>query len=386
MALTWTDPGDASITRYQVRRRAVEGNLTAIAGNAEVALSWRNPHGPAIPDYQYRYRAGAGDWTGWTALRGLTSTSHTVTGLTNDAKHTFEVRRYFSGDHLSTPSPLVALKTVGRYGYGVLDSENKVTLTWSTPSDTSGISGWQQRSRIGAGAWTSWADVPSSTATTASWRTDALTTGTAYTYEVRPVRSGQTTATDRWEFTAVAAGSVTMTWADPADDYIVGYEVKRDVRTGSSTQRGQWAAMPGSGGSTTSFTAGGLASGTFHTFNVRAMMRRQLDTATATPSASEGWTDITHELVASPASLTFTTLNWNTAQTATLKLAAKPASDVRVTLAQAGVEFTESKFTFTTTNWNITQNVSVKLTAAPQAERRRSVSPPGAGRTRRRST
>ena len=235
VALTWTDPGDASITRYQWRQRAVEGNLTAIAGNAEVALSWRNPHGPAIPDYQYRYRAGTGDWTGWTALRGLTSTSHTVTGLTNDAKHTFEVRRYFSGDHLSTPSPLIALKTVGRYGYGVLDSDSKVTLTWSTPSDTSGISGWQQRSRVGAGAWTSWTDVPSSTATTASWRTDALTTGTAYTYEVRPVRSGQTTATDRWEFTAVAAGSVTMTWADPADDYVVGYEVKRDVRTGSST-------------------------------------------------------------------------------------------------------------------------------------------------------
>ena len=293
IALAWDNPNDATITKYQVRQLVREGNLTALPGNRQATLSWDNPHDAnAVRNYQYRYKAGAGAYGGWTDMPTLTkSPSYTVTGLANDTKHTFQVRVIDSFPN----DPLVPLKDVGAYKYGALGGNNKITLGWTTPSIGVTIIRWQYRQKTGTGNYGAWTDVPGSDGNTTSWETGALAAGTAYAFQVRPVLSGNAGGPTRqtWEFTAVAGGaSQTITWADPNDDYVDSYQVRRSVRTGSNTPSTKWTGIAGSHAMTTSYGTGNLAAGSFYTFRIRSVMKRQLDDAAATPSTSGGWADI----------------------------------------------------------------------------------------------
>ena len=69
-------------------------NLIAAPGaTSQVTLSWDDPETNAISKYQLKIDSGAfTDISG----SGATTTSHTVTGLTNYAPHTFTVRAYDS--------------------------------------------------------------------------------------------------------------------------------------------------------------------------------------------------------------------------------------------------------------------------------------------------
>ena len=73
-------------------------NLTARDDDREVALRWQLPasYGDIeLTGYQYRVRARGGAWSpDWTRIPHsvATTTSHTVTGLTNNTRYTFEVR------------------------------------------------------------------------------------------------------------------------------------------------------------------------------------------------------------------------------------------------------------------------------------------------------
>ena len=71
-------------------------NLVAMAGDQQVTLSWNNPNNASITRYQYRQSADSGsnwspDWTNITKSDAST-TSHTVENLSNGTKYTFEVR------------------------------------------------------------------------------------------------------------------------------------------------------------------------------------------------------------------------------------------------------------------------------------------------------
>ena len=71
-------------------------NLAAVAGDQHVTLSWSNPNDASITRYQYRQSTDSGrnwspDWTN-IANSDSSTTSYTVTSLTNGTKYTFEVR------------------------------------------------------------------------------------------------------------------------------------------------------------------------------------------------------------------------------------------------------------------------------------------------------
>ena len=82
----------------------------------------------------------------------------------------------------------------------------------------------------------------------------------------------------------------------------------------------------------------------------------------------KGWKDVEIALTSTASTLTFTTQNWSTAQTATVKLTAAPTETVIVGFHKDDVEFTPSTMTFTSGNWNTTQSLSVKMKAAPAAD------------------
>ena len=73
-------------------------NLTSRDDDREVALRWELPASYddiELTGYQYRVRARGGAWSpDWTRIphSEATTTSHTVTGLTNNTRYTFEVR------------------------------------------------------------------------------------------------------------------------------------------------------------------------------------------------------------------------------------------------------------------------------------------------------
>ena len=73
---------------------AKPGGLSAAAGDREVALSWTDPGNAAITAWQVRVKAGSGNYGAWTPIPAstATTTTHTVTGLANGTEHAFQVR------------------------------------------------------------------------------------------------------------------------------------------------------------------------------------------------------------------------------------------------------------------------------------------------------
>lgn len=66
----------------------------ATGGNANVMLAWADPSDATIAKWQYRQKAGTGAYGDWTDLpgSGASTTSYTVTGLTNGTAYTFQIR------------------------------------------------------------------------------------------------------------------------------------------------------------------------------------------------------------------------------------------------------------------------------------------------------
>ena len=71
--------------------------LSATAGGASVTLRWTDPGDAAITKYQYRYYSySSRSWSAWTDIpsSGATTTTYTVTGLTNGQQYGFQVRAW----------------------------------------------------------------------------------------------------------------------------------------------------------------------------------------------------------------------------------------------------------------------------------------------------
>ncbi|MYG63221.1 MAG: hypothetical protein F4158_01290 [Synechococcus sp. SB0675_bin_7] len=68
--------------------------LSAVAGNGEVSLSWSDPGNSDISGWQVQQKEGTGSYGSWTAISGsgASTTSHTVTGLSNGTAYTFRIR------------------------------------------------------------------------------------------------------------------------------------------------------------------------------------------------------------------------------------------------------------------------------------------------------
>ena len=73
---------------------AKPAQLTATPGDGQVALAWADAGDASITGWQVRQQVGAGSYGAWSAIpgAGASTTSHLVTGLTNDTAYTFQVR------------------------------------------------------------------------------------------------------------------------------------------------------------------------------------------------------------------------------------------------------------------------------------------------------
>ena len=73
---------------------AAPSSLTAAGGNSQVALGWTDPGNDSISHYEVRSRPADGRWSGWTKITGSDkdTTGHTATGLDPGVTYAFEVR------------------------------------------------------------------------------------------------------------------------------------------------------------------------------------------------------------------------------------------------------------------------------------------------------
>ena len=124
--------------RVDVPRRA-PGPVAAAPGDKLVSLTWDDPGNPSITRYEYQRKTGGSWGSTWTRMTGTgaTTTQHVVKSLVNGTAHTYRIRAYSAGggtasaEVTATPQPLPALPA--NASATAVDASS-ATLTWEWES------------------------------------------------------------------------------------------------------------------------------------------------------------------------------------------------------------------------------------------------------------
>lgn len=171
---------------------AAVGNLAAVAGNAQVVLTWDDPSDTAITKYQYRQSEDGGtswnpDWTD-IAGSGAATTTATIGSLANGTAYTFQVRAVRGtangpdGSSVSaTPSAPATAPAAPSTPTVIAGSATTINVIWQAPNaNGSPITSYDIQYRTGSGAWNLIENV------TGTGRTiSGLTPSTTYEVQVR---------------------------------------------------------------------------------------------------------------------------------------------------------------------------------------------------------
>ena len=310
-AVNAAEPGTASRVTARVGALLSPANVTVSAGDGSLRLSWDGPGYPGIGSYEVRYEESTSALPEtWDAIEGSdgNTTSHEITGLTNGTRYTLEVRAENAAG-AGAAARLTAAPGVPRVPEDLVWSQGQgsVGLAWTDP-DNAAITGYQIRYRDGDEWNPDWTAIPSSDATTTSHTVTGLTNVTSYTFEVRAVSAaGPGAPAGVMPMTPKAPGmlraspgvnEVTLTWSDPRDPSIRGYEFHS--YSGSAPTQPAWTEIPDSGAGTTEHTVAGLTNGTTYTFEVRAAAGAvygdsSVATDTPVPGAPAGLTGLSRD-------------------------------------------------------------------------------------------
>ena len=282
-------------------------NFAAAAGAGQVTLSWSDPSDPSIQRYEYRQKSGGGNYpSSWTAIpnSGDTTNSYTVPSLTAGTAYAFQIRAVntqggstASADRTATPAAPTTVPAKPA-NFAAAAGNGQVVLSWDNPNDAS-IIRWQVRRKT-TGDYGSWSNISGSGPTTISHTVTGLTNGTLYTFQVRAVNgTGDGAASNGASATpaavpskpgaptlAVGNAQLGVSWSAPANNgaLISDYDVR--YRAGNS---GPWTDANHNGAGT-STTIASLANGTSYQVQVRA--RNSVgwggwsNSASATPAAA----------------------------------------------------------------------------------------------------
>ena len=101
-------------------------------------LSWTDPSDSTIIKYQYQQKEGDGDYGEWTDVPNsiATTTSYTVPALTNETTYTFQVRAVNAdgnGPESDEVSATPGVKPATPTGLAATARNGQVWLTWDDP-------------------------------------------------------------------------------------------------------------------------------------------------------------------------------------------------------------------------------------------------------------
>ncbi len=327
------------------------GRSVAVDGDFVVVGSWRDDDGGTNSGsvYVFTKPTSANGWGAWGGLSSTAKDALTAKLTASDAaaEDHFGWSVAIDGDNVvvgahgndddGTDSGSAYLFTKPSGGWATATETVKLTAPDGAAGDEFGYSVAAGRDRAIVGApgdesdtgaayvfGIAWTDISGSGSGTTSHTATGLTNGVEHTFLIRPVvdgnpgpTSGTTKATPQQSPAATPTGlsalggdaQVTLSWNDPNDSTITGYEFQQ--KEGSGTF-GSWMTILTSGygqANTTGYTVTGLDNGKTYTFRIRAVDEAGDSTASNQGSAST--------LPAAPASLMATasdrqvTLSWD---------------------------------------------------------------------------
>ena len=169
---------------------AAPENLSATPGETEVTLTWNDPGNPMITKYQYRRKTGTGDYGYWIDISGsdASTDSYTVTGLDNGTEYTFGVRAKNVGGNGSAAAVTVTTLPAAPVDFQATAGDTRVTLTWDAANDDT-ITRWEYQQKQGMGDYGAWTSITNSNADTTAHALESLTNDTQYTFRLRAVNA-----------------------------------------------------------------------------------------------------------------------------------------------------------------------------------------------------
>ena len=272
--LAWTDPSDDTITGYQVLRGPDADNLAALVDDTgDANTSYTDDTVEAEKTYVYAIRAKNAD--------GLSPQSETTSVTTTEAP---------------APTPVRPAKPTGLL---TAASHDSVLLAWDNPDDD-GITGYQVLRGPDTDSLAVLTDDTESAST--SYTDDTVEAETTYVYAVRGRNAGglgpqsdpvsvptpaAPPAKPTGLITAASHDNVLLSWTDPGDDTIIGYQVLRGPNAANLT-----VLIDDTGNANTSHTDDTVEAETTYLYAVRARnahgLGPQSDPVTVTtPAAPE---------------------------------------------------------------------------------------------------
>ena len=364
--------------------------VTVAPGNEQLVVTWTavaNATG-----YKVQWKSGGEVYNASDRQATVTpgsTTSHTISGLTNGTPYTVQVIATRTGVADGLPSAeMTGTPTVDATarvtGVTVAPGNAQLVVTWTAVANATGYQvQWKSGSEV-YNAGDRQATVPSGSTT--SHTISGLTNGTPYTVQVIATRTGAADGPPSAEMTGTPTGTpppppppppppepgdgdleqVTGVGVAPGDAQLVvtwtavddatGYTVQwRSGSQGYDTGDRQATVTPGS---TTSHTIPGLANGTEYTVRVIATRTGAND---GPPSAEVTGTPAAPGVTVSKTALTVLEED-TTGDSYTVVLDTRPTANVLVTVAgHAGTDVTPTPgaLTFTAMDWDTARTVTV---------------------------
>ena len=223
-----SDPATAVMATPDADARARPTGLTASAGNAEVTLTWTDPGDATITFYEYQQKAGSAAFGDWTVIPGssATTTSYRLTGLDNGRAYVYRIRAGRGTDISLASDPVTVTPRSAPPAAPQLTATPRhggVTLSWPNPFDPN-IERWEYRYKVGAGVYELWRTARVATvsecsvntthvcgppyfdtrAATLQFAVDGLTNGTPHTFHIQAVNADGATTSNEASATPVA--------------------------------------------------------------------------------------------------------------------------------------------------------------------------------------
>ncbi len=293
---TGTGAASAGLATTPVDVPGAPSDLAATPASRTVALAWTAPGvvgGTAITGYRVETSTDGSTWSVAIADTGSTSTSATVTGLSNGTATTFRVSAINAvGTGLASASVTVTPRTVPSEptGLALVAADSSLMASWAAPSDNGGsaVTAYRVETSVDGTTWTT-----AGVTAARTYQLTGLSNGATVKVRVSAVNEAGTSAASASAsstprtvpgtptITAVEAGnrSLTVAFTPPASDggsAILTYQYSLD---GGLT----WVARR-TGSTASPLVIGGLDNGSTYSVMLRAV--NEAGTATGSQESS----------------------------------------------------------------------------------------------------